>query len=266
VAGWLSDRFPKRYIMAACDVLRMLLVLLYLTVQPDTYWVLYLLGFIQHSLSALFDPAFQATIPEHVPRESLHHAHTIMTTLWAIVVTLASVAGGAVVAYAGAVPNFVADSTCYALSFGLVIYLIRTLANSDDVPNPKQDPEEDDSKESTQSTSSEEEEDQSLNEGTADSETESHSSILEAARGVISYIRSEPYLMILSGVRLLDALGYGAVSLVSIKLVEDELFFEGADSSVTLGVLYFVLGLSSCTSLRQSFSFFGMFNPILFPP
>ena len=95
---------------------------------------------------------------------------------------------------------------------------------------------------------------------------QSHSSILEAARGVISYIRSEPYLMILSGVRLLDALGYGAVSLVSIKLVEDELFFEGADSSVTLGVLYFVLGLSSCTSLRQSFSFFGMFNPILFPP
>ena len=73
VAGWLVDRFDKRFLMVACDILQA--VLLALMLRWPSFPMLYTVAALQSMLSAVFEPAKRAAIPQLVPRRRLAAAN-----------------------------------------------------------------------------------------------------------------------------------------------------------------------------------------------
>jgi H+ antiporter protein len=68
IVGSFADRLPRRALLVAMDLTRAAVALALPFV--DQVWQVYLLIFLLQSASAAFTPAFQATIPDILPRES----------------------------------------------------------------------------------------------------------------------------------------------------------------------------------------------------
>lgn len=67
IAGAFADRFPRKTMLVAMDLVRAAVALLLPFV--DEIWQVYVLIFVLQSASAAFTPTFQATIPEVLPDE-----------------------------------------------------------------------------------------------------------------------------------------------------------------------------------------------------
>ncbi len=67
LAGAYANRFPRRALLVAMDLVRAAVVLALPFV--DQVWQIYLLIFVLQSASAVFTPTFQATIPDVLPDE-----------------------------------------------------------------------------------------------------------------------------------------------------------------------------------------------------
>jgi MFS family permease len=78
-AGIFVDRGDKKQIMAGCNLLRGLLVLL-IPVLPKQFAILLIIGFLESVLTQFFAPAEQAAIPLLVPRQGLMTANALFTT------------------------------------------------------------------------------------------------------------------------------------------------------------------------------------------
>ncbi len=58
LTGVVADRFSRRRIMVICDVLRMIVVLGFLMIHSrDDVWLVYVLTFLQMTMTAFFEPA-----------------------------------------------------------------------------------------------------------------------------------------------------------------------------------------------------------------
>src|SRR6185295_14124305 len=72
LAGVAADRFNRKTIMIAADIVRGVLVLGFLLIhRPDQVWMVYVLATLQVIGSTFFDPAKSAAIPGIVSRERL---------------------------------------------------------------------------------------------------------------------------------------------------------------------------------------------------
>lgn len=78
-AGIFVDRFDKKQILAGCNLLRGLLVLL-MPLMPREFIVLLAIGFLESVLTQFFAPAEQAAIPLLVPKQGLMTANALFTT------------------------------------------------------------------------------------------------------------------------------------------------------------------------------------------
>lgn len=78
-AGIFVDRVDKKQILAGCNLLRGLLVLL-IPLLPKEFIVLLTIGFLESVLTQFFAPAEQAAIPLLVPRQGLMTANALFTT------------------------------------------------------------------------------------------------------------------------------------------------------------------------------------------
>ena len=77
-AGVLADRFDRRKLMIATDLLRAVTVLSFLFVdRPERIWLLYVLTALQFVFSAVFTPAQQAYLPAVVDKEDLVTANAL---------------------------------------------------------------------------------------------------------------------------------------------------------------------------------------------
>lgn len=244
-----------------CDAVRMFVVLLYLIcAYRDSVWLLFVLGILQHSLASLSDPAFHAMVPQYVPPESLQYAHTIITTLWAIIVTIAYAVGGALIAEAGPVPNIIGDSLCYATSLALIGFLMYHIKALPDAFTPKIEGYllEEMMRRSAASNAvgydggplvgplTEPNDHYESADATSFTLTDTNGQdMLTSFVEAVKYIGHEHYVLSLSVIRLLDALGAGAVSLITIKLIEEELRIAGS-VPYTLGAVYIALGIAAC--------------------
>ena len=84
-AGVIADRFSRRSIMIASDIMRAIVVLGFLFVRrPDQMWLVYVLTVFQLAFSTFFEPAKTAAIPSIVSDRELVPANAIETALWAI--------------------------------------------------------------------------------------------------------------------------------------------------------------------------------------
>jgi MFS family permease len=108
-SGVFLDRFSRKTIMIACDLLRAGVVLTpILVTKPGQLWVLYLTAFVLMSLSSMYIPARNASIPNMVPEEQLLTANALMQAT-----ELVSLIAGA--ALATLVISLTSTSTAFAL-------------------------------------------------------------------------------------------------------------------------------------------------------
>src|SRR4029078_8457360 len=78
VAGVYVDRWDRRKLMIASDVLRAALVLGFVLVSSlDTLWLLYVLAFAQAAIGTFFTPARTALIPSVVEKPGLMAANSL---------------------------------------------------------------------------------------------------------------------------------------------------------------------------------------------
>src|SRR5688500_1657841 len=77
VAGVFVDRWDRKRVMVVADLLRGLLLLpLLLVPATGAIWIVYLVGFLQETVSRFADPAFNAALPKVVGQEGLVEANS----------------------------------------------------------------------------------------------------------------------------------------------------------------------------------------------
>ena len=117
IAGYLTDRFNRRILMIICDGGRALSLLLMLLVQQESHlWLAYALTGFQMMLSAIFEPAKTASIPNVAPPERLVDANIISTATWSIIFTSGMAIGGFATEWIGVEGVFILDAFTYLVS------------------------------------------------------------------------------------------------------------------------------------------------------
>ena len=124
VAGVFVDRWDRKRTMVAADLSRVVLMLLLLAVRSrDALWIVYLVAFVESSVSRFFTPAKSAFIPHLVPAERLTAANSLDSLGSSIVSLIAPSLGGALLVLLGLSGVVLVDSASFLLS-GLLIGLI----------------------------------------------------------------------------------------------------------------------------------------------
>jgi MFS family permease len=125
IAGVAADRYNRKNLLIATDVIRAVAVLGFLWVRhPDDVWLLYALTGIQLGFSGVFYPARNAILPDIVGRSELGAANALSSATWSVMLALGAALGGLVSGTWGIYPAFVIDALTFLVSAG-VIALIR---------------------------------------------------------------------------------------------------------------------------------------------
>ncbi|MEO8470224.1 MAG: MFS transporter, partial [Chloroflexota bacterium] len=129
VAGTYADRWDRRRIMMASDLVRAVLVLGFVLVDSiDRLWLLYLLAFLQSSVGTFFSPAKGAMLPRLVPSEGLMAANSVSQATRVISNVAGTAIAGGMIGLAGIYwPAFVLDALSFVASFLLVSRLPASL-------------------------------------------------------------------------------------------------------------------------------------------
>jgi len=117
VAGVVADRWRRKTIMIAADLIRAVLTLgfLFLT-SAERLWIAYGLTATVMAVSSFFHPAFVATIPNLTRREELVTANALSSATWAAMLAIGSALGGLVTSWLGVQVAFGIDAASYLIS------------------------------------------------------------------------------------------------------------------------------------------------------
>jgi len=123
-AGVLADRISRRAILVVSDVLRAALVLCLLFVRRPEHVVIAYAVVTAHSMvSAFFEPAQQAMLPNLVSERDYPLAATLENSLWAVTLAVGSALGGLALAVVGRDAAFVCDAASFLGSAALLARL-----------------------------------------------------------------------------------------------------------------------------------------------
>jgi MFS family permease len=137
IGGVLADRFDRRRLMVACDVVRSVLCLGFLLVNDTgTMWLAYVLLAIISSFSATFDPASSAALPNLVEPRDLGPANALSGSLWGTMLAVGAALGGIVAAVLGRDAAFLIDAASFAVS-GILIARIRRPLSAERTEEPE---------------------------------------------------------------------------------------------------------------------------------
>jgi predicted MFS family arabinose efflux permease len=113
-AGVLADRVSRKTILVVSDLLRAGLVLCLLFVRrPDQVWIAYAVLGAHSFVSAFFEPAQQAMLPNLVTQEDYPLAATLENSLWAATLAVGSALGGVALALVGRDAAFIWDAASF---------------------------------------------------------------------------------------------------------------------------------------------------------
>ncbi len=117
IAGVAADRYDKRKLLIATDLVRFVVVLGFLLVrEPAHIFLLYVLTFVQLAMHGIFFPTRNAILPEIVSPVELGAANAITAATWSVMLAAGAAAGGAVSGSFGVYPAFVVDSLTFLVS------------------------------------------------------------------------------------------------------------------------------------------------------
>ncbi|NTW00025.1 MAG: MFS transporter [Oscillochloris sp.] len=120
-AGVVVDRLPHRLVLILSDIGRALLVLFLLLVRDaGDLWLIYLVVALKVVLTAFFEPARSAIMPDVCTREELVPANAISGATWSAMLAFGAALGGLVVGTLGVQASFLLDTASYLLSAGLI--------------------------------------------------------------------------------------------------------------------------------------------------
>ncbi len=140
VAGVYVDRWDRRRIMLAADLLRAGIVLAFAFVQTAALLPLfYVLGFTQASIATFFRPARGAMLPHIVPAGGLPAANSLAQASQVIGNVIgAGVAGLIFGVFGSGIVGFAIDSATFVLSFFLISRISRSAGRIDRAPSDHQ--------------------------------------------------------------------------------------------------------------------------------
>ncbi len=208
-AGTLIDRFNRKNLLIASDVSRALVVLLLLLATgPDTLWLIYLLTFIQFSLSTVFEPGRNAIMPSLLRKEDLVLANTLGSVTWSVMLAGGAIIGGLVAASFGAAFALVVDSITFLISAMLIVGIT---VRPDHVRVLHQD-------------------------------TPAPASTERGFRDGLRYLRQRPGLAATLLVKLGQSLGNVDALMI---IYATELFVVGEDGIISLSLMYAAFGLGA---------------------
>ena len=131
-AGVIADRFNRKYILIAADVLRFALLALFPFITE--VWQIYALIFAINALTAFFTPTFEASIPEIVGSEQYVKALSYSRVAVDIEAVAAPAIAGFLVAILGVRWVFWFDAATYLVSAGLVMFAAVPVIANHSVP------------------------------------------------------------------------------------------------------------------------------------
>ncbi|HUF40107.1 MAG TPA: MFS transporter [Anaerolineales bacterium] len=122
IGGMLADRYNRKTLLIATDLLRGVVVFGFLLVDGvEDVWLLYALTAVQLGLSGVFNPTKDAILPDVARPEELGAANALNATTWSTMLAVGAALGGLVAGEWGLRPAFIID----ALSFFYSAVLIR---------------------------------------------------------------------------------------------------------------------------------------------
>ncbi len=120
-AGVVADRYDRRTIMILCDVLTAAVVALFLlTEQGGSVVYIYALTLLQVCVTAFFDPAYRAVIPDLVRDDDLITANAISAATWSLMFATGAAVGGVVLYAFGWRVAIALDVASYLISALLI--------------------------------------------------------------------------------------------------------------------------------------------------
>ncbi|WP_410771068.1 MFS transporter [Fontibacillus sp. BL9] len=124
LGGMLADRFSKKRIMIATDLVRAAFALSPLLVRDaGDVWIIYVSSFLMAAGEALYSPARMSLIPNLVRKENLLHVNSLEEVLVGLVLIGGSVTGGAISSLLGVETTFLLN----CLSFLVCALLLMRL-------------------------------------------------------------------------------------------------------------------------------------------
>jgi MFS family permease len=121
-AGVLVDRLDRKRFMVAADVVRALLALGFLAARSeDTIWIAFVCLVLLSSVSAFFDPASSAALPNLVRPADLASANVLMGSAWGTMLVVGAALGGVVAGAFGNDAAFIGDAVSFAVSGALIL-------------------------------------------------------------------------------------------------------------------------------------------------
>ncbi len=117
LAGVVVDRWNRKGIMIATDLLRAVAVLSPLLIRrSDQVWILYLAGVALGTLATFFEPARSAVIPNVVPGDQLFMANSALQATFIVGTVVGAAAAGFAVDAFSPYYAFVVDSATFLFS------------------------------------------------------------------------------------------------------------------------------------------------------
>jgi MFS family permease len=121
-AGVVNDRLRRKHVMIAADLVRCVVVLAMLLVRSrSTVWLVYPLLLAETTMTAFFEPARSAVLPNIASESDVLIANTLSSTTWSVNLMIGASVGGVVAAFVGRDAVFILN----ALSFLASAVLIR---------------------------------------------------------------------------------------------------------------------------------------------
>ncbi len=124
VAGVAADRYNRKQILIATDVVRAAVVLAFLLVRDaGDVWLLYALTAAQFCVSGFFYPARNSILPELAREGELGAMNAISSATWSTMLALGAALGGLVAGAWGIYPAFLLDTLTFLLSAALLMQI-----------------------------------------------------------------------------------------------------------------------------------------------
>lgn len=129
ISGVVLDRFNRKRVMVAADLIRAVLALGFLLIRTrDDIWMAYFFSAALIAVSAFFQPAVSAIIPQITTRKELIAANGLSSATFGLMMAVGAALGGVVSGLLGPQAAFVINSLSYGASALLVWWLAGELS------------------------------------------------------------------------------------------------------------------------------------------
>jgi MFS family permease len=120
-AGVVNDRLRRKHVMIAADLVRFVVVLAMLLVRSRSMvWLVYPLLLAETTMTAFFEPARSAVIPNIASESDVLVANTVSSATWSVNLMLGAAIGGVVAAFFGRDTVFVLNALSFLTSAVLI--------------------------------------------------------------------------------------------------------------------------------------------------